>query len=90
MILGISFDSPADNSAFRTKHDFPFALLSDRDRTVGAAYGALRDPDDGFAGFPRRISYLIDPDGVIVKTYEVTDPSGHAEVVLADLAALQR
>lgn len=90
MILGISFDTPADNAAFRARHDFPFALLSDSDRSVGAAYEALRDPDDGFADFPRRISYLIDPAGVIVKSYEVRDPSGHAEVVLADLAALQR
>ena len=88
-IVGISFDIPADNAAFRMKFDFPFDLLSDSGRTVGAAYDALRADDDPFADYPRRISYLIDPEGFIAKTYEVGDPSGHAAEVLVDLAALQ-
>ena len=50
----------------------------------------LRDPDDQYANFPNRISYLIDPDGTISKAYEVTDPGGHAAEVLADLAAAKR
>ncbi len=86
-MFGISFDVPADNKAFRSKFDFPFSLLSDPDKTVGASYEALRDPDDKFANFSQRISYLIDQEGTIVKTYEVEDPSGHAAAVLADLAA---
>ena len=89
-MLGISFDQPADNQAFRQKFDFPFTLLSDPDKTVGALYEALRAPDDKFANFSQRISYLIDPAGVIVKAYEVTDPAGHAGEVLADLEAAQR
>lgn len=63
-------------------------MLSDTDRSVGSAYHAKRDDD--FADFPNRISYLIDPAGIIQKAYEVSDPAGHALVVLADLAALQR
>ncbi len=89
-MVGISFDTPEDNAAFRTKHDFPFRLLSDVDKAVGTTYEALRSADDPFADYPQRISYLIDPDGAIAKTYEVSDPSGHAAEVLADLAALQR
>lgn len=50
----------------------------------------LREPDDKSADYPQRISYLIDPDGVIVKAYEVADPAGHAAAVLADLAAERR
>ena len=45
----------------------------------------LRDPSDPYAAVPKRISYLIDPSGVIAKSYEVTDPAGHAREVLADL-----
>ena len=89
-ILGISFDSPEDNRVFKEENDFPFPLLSDPDRVVGRLYQALRDGDDKFADFPLRISYLIDPDGKIVSNYEVSDPGGHAAVVLADLAAAQR
>ena len=53
-------------------------------------YQAARDPGERFAGFSKRVSYLIDPDGVIVHHYNVTDPAGHAGEVLADLEAAQR
>lgn len=89
MILGISFDTPGENHAFREKYDFPFALLSDVDHAVGSAYGTAREPGEDFADFAKRISYLVDPDGVIRRTYEVSDPAAHAAVVLADLAELQ-
>ena len=49
----------------------------------------LRPADDPFADYPKRISYLIDPNGTIAMTYEVNDPAGHGAEVLADLAALQ-
>ena len=88
-MLGISFDTPEDNKAFAEKHDFPFRLLSDPDKSVGSLYEALRDPGDKFADFSQRHSYLIDPEGTIAKAYDVTDPGGHAAVVLADLTALQ-
>ncbi len=88
-VVGISFDTPEDNSAFRSAQSFPFDLLSDIDRSIGSSYGVLRQPDDPFADYPQRISYLIDPEGIIAKSYEVDDPSGHAAEVLADLAALK-
>jgi peroxiredoxin Q/BCP len=88
--LGISFDTPEDNRAFREAEDFPYPLLCDPDKEIGAMYQVLREPDDKFADFPQRISYLLDPAGVIVKAYEVSDPGGHAAAVLADLAAARR
>lgn len=87
-IIGISFDTPEDNSAFRVKFDLPFDLLSDHDRSIGTAYDVLRPSDDPFADYPKRISYLIDPNGTIAKAYEVSDPAGHGAEVLTDLAAL--
>ena len=89
-VLGASFDNPADNAVFRSSQDFPFDLLSDESREVGTAYGALRDSEDPYADYPKRISYLIDPEGVIARTYEVTDPAGHAVAVLSDLDAAKR
>ncbi len=88
-VVGISFDAPEDNAAFRSAQNFPFDLLSDTDRAIGSTYDVLREPDDPFADYPQRISYLIDPEGIIAKSYEVSDPSGHATEVLADLAALK-
>jgi peroxiredoxin len=49
----------------------------------------VREPDHKYAGFPERFSYLIRPDGVIAKAYNVTDVGGHAAEVLTDLAALK-
>jgi thioredoxin-dependent peroxiredoxin len=84
----VSFDTPAENKAFREKFDFPFHLLCDVDRTVGEAYQAKREPGHQYEAYAQRVSYLIDPEGFIRRAYEVTDPAGHAEVVLADLREL--
>ncbi len=89
-MFGISFDTPADNKAFRDANDFPFRLLSDADRSVGTAYGVVREADDPYADYPKRIAYLIDPEGTVAAADEVTDPAGYAAVALASLAAAQR
>jgi peroxiredoxin Q/BCP len=87
--MGVSFDTPADNKAFADAQHFGFQLLSDVDRSVGRRYGVLRADDDQYTAFPLRQSFLIDPAGVIRKTYVVSDVAGHAAEVLADLDALQ-
>lgn len=87
-MLGASFDTPEENRRFRDAQAFPFRLLSDVDRTVGRDYEVLRPADHQYADYPQRTSYLIDPEGVIVRAYDVTDVAGHAAVVLADIAEL--
>jgi peroxiredoxin Q/BCP len=88
-VLGASFDTPADNKAFAAAESFGFRLLSDVDRAVGTAYGATRPPDDQYAALPKRVSFLIDPDGIVRRAYEVSDPAAHADEVLADLEELR-
>jgi peroxiredoxin Q/BCP len=87
-VLGASFDRPEENRDFAQAQGFGFALLSDVDQQVGAAYEVLREGEERYAGFPQRVSYLIDPEGLIRKAYRVADVSGHAAEVLRDLAAL--
>jgi peroxiredoxin len=87
-VLGASFDQPQDNLAFAEAEGFGFRLLSDVDRSVGRAYDAARPDDDPFVSLPLRVSYLIDPDGTVRKSYDVTDTAGHAAQVLADLRDL--
>jgi peroxiredoxin Q/BCP len=89
VVIGASFDTVEEQKTFADAQSFGFRLLADTDRTVGAAYGAARGPDEQYPDFPKRISYLIDPDGVIRRAYEVTDVDGHADAVLADLEELQ-
>ena len=88
VVVGASFDTPAENLAFAEAQHFPFRLLSDVDRTAGAAYEVVRPPTDQYAAYPRRVSYLIDPSGVIRRAYDVTDVAAHADTVLADLQTL--
>ena len=60
---------------------------------MGAAYDAKREEGEKYfeAGIPRRISYLIDPEGTIRKAYDVEgdglDLGGHADAVLGDIRA---
>jgi len=84
-VLGASFDTPEDNKAFAEAQSFGFRLLCDVDRTVGTEYEVVREPGADFADFPLRIAYLIDPDGVIRRSYQVTDTQGFAAQVLDDL-----
>lgn len=88
VILGASFDTPEDNLAFAEKQGFGFRLLSDVDRTVGERYETRRNPDEEGAEWPKRRTYLIDPDGVIRKAYRVTDVAAHPAEVLEDLHRL--
>ena len=89
VVLGASFDPPAENKAFAEAQRLGFPLLSDVDRAVGRAYRTVRADDDQYARFPLRVSYLIDPDGVIRRVYPVADVAHHADEVLDDLRSLR-
>jgi thioredoxin-dependent peroxiredoxin len=88
-VIGVSFDTPAENKAWSDAQGFGFTLLSDLDHAVGRAYEVEREPDDQYAAFPLRVSYLIDPDGVIRKTFAVSGVADHAAAVLETLASLR-
>jgi peroxiredoxin Q/BCP len=47
---------------------------------VGLAYGAC---DDASAGAPRRISYVIGPDGTVEHAFPKVDAKTHPAAVLA-------
>jgi peroxiredoxin len=68
----------------RQQEPLSFTLLSDTDRKIGLAYGACADPG---AGYPMRISYLIDEQGKIAACYPKVNPAEHASQVLADVAS---
>jgi peroxiredoxin Q/BCP len=85
-VLGASFDTPEENKAFADAEGFGFRLLSDLDRSVGRRYEVVRPAGDEYADYAMRIAYLIDPDGTIRQSFEVTDVGGFAETVLSALA----
>jgi len=88
-ILGISFDPPEANLSFAERNDFPYRFLSDLDRSIGEAYGTKRPEGHDAASWPRRFTYLIDPEGRVAKAYVVRDVTIHPAEVLADLESLR-
>lgn len=82
-VLGINGDSVASHKKFTEKYTLPFNLLSDTTGDTIKAYGA-----DGFLA-PKRISYLIAPDGTIAKAYATVSPATHAQEVIDDLKTLK-
>ncbi len=89
-VLGISADSVKSHKKFAEKYQLPFTLLSDEEKTVIRAYGALGEKSmfgKKFLGI-HRVSYLIDKKGNIVKVYDNVKPETHAEEVLVDLQSL--
>jgi peroxiredoxin Q/BCP len=84
VVLGVSTDSVASHAAFAEEHRLPFPLLADPGgERVCAPYGASRN-----GGFARRVTYLIDAEGIIRQVYPNVDPGVHANEVLAALAEL--
>jgi peroxiredoxin Q/BCP len=85
-VVGVSYDSPEKNRGFAEAQGLPFRLLSDTDRVLARSLGAGR----ALLPVPKRISYLVGPDGRILKTYANVSPKRHAEEVIADYRALVR
>jgi peroxiredoxin len=52
------------------------------DRKIGMTYGAADAPD---AGFARRITYVIGPDGKILQAHPKVDPKSHPKAILESL-----
>jgi len=88
VIVGISVDDVDSHKAFVEKHGLPFTLLADADKSVAREYGVLKTYA-GVMELARRDTFLIDPQGRIVKHYESVDPEGHSKQVLADIQALK-
>jgi peroxiredoxin Q/BCP len=80
VILGVSFDDVAANKAFADKFGFGYSLLCDTDRSIGLAYRAC---DSTSAGHARRVTYVIDENGIIRHALPKVDPATHASELLA-------
>jgi peroxiredoxin Q/BCP len=81
VIVGVSVDTPDSHKEFCTKEGLTFRLLADPEHKVVDQYGSLGD----YMGvkIAQRNTFLIDPQGKIVKVWTKVSPEGHSAEVLA-------
>lgn len=88
-VVGISRDDASSHEKFKAKHTLNFTLLSDPDMKAITAYGAWGKKMFGKEGILRK-TFIINPEGMVVKVYGRVTPVGHGEQVVAELKALQK
>jgi peroxiredoxin Q/BCP len=83
-VVGISPDDEQSHTKFIDKYELPFTLLSDPDHKVCEAYGVW-----GLKKFMGReyegvlrTTFVIGPEGEIVKVFEKVKPTDHSQEVL--------
>ncbi len=84
VVLGVSVDTPDSHKQFCTKEGLTFRLLADPQHKVVDEYGSLGH--FGPMTIANRNTFLIDPNGKIVKVWTKVDPSHHSEEVLTALS----
>lgn len=84
-IVGVSQDSEASHAQFRAKYNLPFLLVADTDGAVTKAYGV-----GSTLGMSSRVTFLVDTEGKIVRSWPNVDPGVHAQEVLAAADELKK
>lgn len=87
LIVGISKDSVSSHKKFYDKHSLSFPLLSDQSTSIIKSYGSWgikKFMGREFEGIMRN-TFLINPEGEIVKQYEKVNPLFHSNDILSDI-----
>jgi len=88
VVIGVSADTVKSHADFIKAYKLPFTLLADPEKKVINAYGAWGKKMFGKEGILRQ-TFIINPQGEIVKKYGRVTPAEHATQILNDLATLQ-
>jgi peroxiredoxin Q/BCP len=89
VVLGVSLDTVEGHKAWCAKDTFSFKLLADPDHKVVDEYGV---PVRGMGPmkFAKRETFLISPEGKVVKVWPDVKPENHSEEVLAEIEAQKK
>ena len=85
VVFGISVQDTASHKRFCAAEKLNYRLLADSSRRVSSAYGVLSEPN----GVARRVTFLIDPKGIIRAVDEAVNPATHGRDVVAKLEELR-
>ena len=86
-VLGVSPDSVKSHTKFKEKYHLPFTLLADEGHKVCNLYGVWGPKTLAGRLYEGvlRTTFLIGPDGRILKVFERVKPDGHSAEILAAL-----
>ncbi len=87
VVIGVSKDSPSSHAKFDEKHGLGFVLLSDPDLATTKAYGAFGEKNmyGKVVEGVKRSTFLIDPEGKLVKDWKNVKVPGHVEQVMQEI-----
>jgi len=88
VILGVSVQSSGSHKEFCAKEGLSFKLLADTNHKVSSVYGSVTNLV--VTKLAARHTFLINPEGVIVKEFLDVNPSKHSQEVLAAITQLQQ
>lgn len=87
-VVGVSADDVASHKDFCNKFAFTIDLLADPNHELLQAAGVGQSDYKGTMYWDRT-SFVIDPEGMLRKTYLKVTPEGHEQVLLNDIKQLQ-
>ncbi|HEY1809406.1 MAG TPA: peroxiredoxin [Acidobacteriaceae bacterium] len=88
VILGVSVDTVDSHKQFCTKDSLTFTLLADPNKKVVEKYGSLGNY--GPVQIANRNTFLISPEGKIVKVWTKVNPNVHSPEVLAAIEGMEK
>ncbi len=91
-VLGVSVDDEQSHKKFAEKYQLNFPLLADTDKKVVTAYNVWKEKTlagKTFMGIMRE-SFLINPEGNIIKHYENVKPETHVEEIIEDIEKIKK
>ena len=84
VILGVSPDTPKSHAKFKAKYHLPFTLPADEDHRICDLYdvwGLKKNYGREYYGV-LRTTFLIGPDGEILRVFENVKPAEHSAEIL--------
>ncbi|MEI6664691.1 MAG: thioredoxin-dependent thiol peroxidase [Chloroflexota bacterium] len=92
VVLGVSTDTAESHQQFRAMHQLPFTLLVDEGAKVATRYGSWGEKvlyGRTSIGMIRS-TFIIGPDGTLLKVWKRARAAGHGEAVLKALNDIKK
>jgi len=84
-VLGVSTDDLASHNKFMTAYNLNFPLIADPDFKISKAYGVFNEERKA----SRRVTFVIDKNGVIKHIFPEVDVRAHADEVIEVLKSMR-